>query len=630
MPMSLRSCSPIGFITLAAGLLLLLGRPESLFAQADLQKIPLDDLSAFVTPEEGSWQIAGSVRPDPGDSTTLVTTPGSGVLVNLPGDGHGADLRTEMEHGDLELALDFMMAEGSNSGIYLQGRYEIQLLDSWGKQQPTYGDCGGLYQRWDESRGEGREGYEGRAPRLNACGAPGLWQHLELSFQAPRFDAGGDKVENARLLYVRINGVTVHENVELTGPTRGPLTEGGAEVARGPLRFQGDHGPVAFRNIRYAAFEPAEAERVELLDLNYELYAQPTQERTALSGIRPERQGAAQGLTWKVGATPAQFTMLIDGKIKLPASGAYTFDQQTNWAGALALTIDGRPVPDDEPVELEAGEHDFELLFAKLSAGGDPAMGIYVRGPGIRNQPLHAEGSVPTVAPPNPIYVLADVQPVVERGFARIDSSESRPERLLTHAIAVGHPAGVHYTFDGSSGALAQVWRGDFLNATPMWNGRGGAPPEPIGNLVTLGAAPPLALLADTAAAWPDSVSSDHFRLIGYDLESGGYPVFRYRLYGAEVTDRIRPEAEGRKLVRELRVEGGGEQDRSLYLRVATGGPIVAWEEGLYAVDDQQYLVRLLDGLEPVLRSAPGGRQELLVPLSDLAPDEPVRYEIIW
>ena len=292
----------------------------------------------------------------------------------------------------------------------------------------------------------------------------------------------------------------------------------GPKSQRGRLRFQGDHGPVAFRNLRYAA---PDSSRIELSDLSYELYGQPARERASLEGLAPERQGAAPELSWKVAELPPLFTLLVGGQMAVPTSGAYTFRQQTNWTGAMALTIDGRPVEGDEPVELGAGAHAFELLFAKLFEGGDPVMGVYASGPDVRNQALHAEGSVPVTRPPNPIYVEADVRPQVVRSFARIDSSRHRPEQLLSHAVFVGHPAGAHYVFDGGSGALAEVWRGPFLDATPMWEGRGGSPPDLVGNAFALGAAPPLAPLADSAAAWPDSAAAGEFRLMGYDLEEG-------------------------------------------------------------------------------------------------------------
>jgi len=84
-------------------------------------------------------------------------------------------------------------------------------LDSWGKQSVSYGDCGGIYQRWDESRPEGQKGYQGYAPRLNASRAPGLWQKLFVSFQAPRFDRYGNKTENACLVVDSLRTRYIHE-----------------------------------------------------------------------------------------------------------------------------------------------------------------------------------------------------------------------------------------------------------------------------------------------------------------------------------------------------------------------------------------------------------------------------------
>ena len=156
------------------------------------ERVALDSLAAF-SPMTANWQLAAGLAGDPRRDKTLVATPGSGILVCNPGKspetrGH---LFTAWEHGDLELDLEFLLAPGSNSGVYLQSRYEVQLFDSWGKKAPTPADCGGIYQRWDAARGAGKQGYEGTAPRANASRAPGLWQTLHLEFQAPRFDATG-------------------------------------------------------------------------------------------------------------------------------------------------------------------------------------------------------------------------------------------------------------------------------------------------------------------------------------------------------------------------------------------------------------------------------------------------------
>ncbi len=206
------------------------------------------DLSAFREPV-GEWTVAGNVFKSPEDEQKLGWEPGLGAVLNGP-DGQTAHLVTTMEHGDVEAHIEFLVPKGSNSGVYFQGRYEIQVLDSWGTTDPQYSDCGGIYQRWREEPGleESQRGYEGRAPRVNAAKAPGEWQSFDVLFRAPRFDASGAKTANAAFLRVLHNGVLVHVNQELSGPTRAAMFND--EQPLGPLMLQGDHGPVAYRNLR--------------------------------------------------------------------------------------------------------------------------------------------------------------------------------------------------------------------------------------------------------------------------------------------------------------------------------------------------------------------------------------------
>ncbi len=194
----------------------------------------------------GDWFEAGDARLNADDEKKLDALAGEGVLINGE-NGRTVHLITGEQHGDLELQLEFMVPKGSNSGVYLQGRYEIQILDSWGKEKPGSGDCGGIYQRWDENR-QGNKGYEGTPPPVNACKKPGEWQSLTITFKAPRFNSKGEKTKNAQFKRVILNGITLHKNVEVTGPTRSSLNE--EEGALGSLMLQGDHGPVAYRNIR--------------------------------------------------------------------------------------------------------------------------------------------------------------------------------------------------------------------------------------------------------------------------------------------------------------------------------------------------------------------------------------------
>jgi len=171
-----------------------------------------------------------------------------GVIINGAA-GRTVNLVTTDKFGDVELYLEFMVASGSNSGVYLHGLYEIQIFDSFGVPVPTSSDCGGVYWRWIDNHGVG-----GAAPKVNASRRPGEWQSFYIWFRAPRFDASGKKTENARFLRVLHNGVPVHDDIELEGPTRAHMNI--PEAPQNPLMLQGDHGPVAFRNIYIRPLRP--------------------------------------------------------------------------------------------------------------------------------------------------------------------------------------------------------------------------------------------------------------------------------------------------------------------------------------------------------------------------------------
>ncbi len=125
----------------------------SAFSQAQrikpsLKEISFNNLESFKTPS-ANWKIVGDVQAGYSD-TVLKTAKGLGILHNdfsrSIQNKPVHNLFTKMEHGDLLLEFDFMMAKGSNSGFYLQSRYEVQLFDSWGVKAPRYSDLGGLYQ----------------------------------------------------------------------------------------------------------------------------------------------------------------------------------------------------------------------------------------------------------------------------------------------------------------------------------------------------------------------------------------------------------------------------------------------------------------------------------------------------
>jgi hypothetical protein len=186
------------------------------------------------------WKIVGDVKLSTTNAKELEPSgePGATpILVNdLKVGQHGTDIYTEKEFGDCEVHVDLMVPKGSNSGVYLMGRYEVQVLDSFGKKKPSKSDLGGIYNTQDPIA----ENYEAKAP--------GEWQTFDIVFQAPRFDAAGKKTADAKFISVKLNGKEIQKDVDTPKPTGSEISS--KEVPMGPIMLQGDHGPVAFKNLR--------------------------------------------------------------------------------------------------------------------------------------------------------------------------------------------------------------------------------------------------------------------------------------------------------------------------------------------------------------------------------------------
>lgn len=242
---TLFSCPPLAL------LVFLLASSPAVSAD-DADGIDLTNLESWRNPDK-LWQMADSVGIDADNPRRLKATAGKDILVNGK-KGQARDLLSKQEFGDVDVHVEFLIPKGSNSGVKLQGLYEIQICDSWGVKEPKGSDCGGIY-----PRAELRPMYhyldKGVPPRVNACKKPGEWQTLDIVFQAPRFDADGKKTANARFVKVILNDQVIHENVAAPTPTGHAWHN--KESAKGPLLLQGDHGPVAFRNVRLRPHAPA-------------------------------------------------------------------------------------------------------------------------------------------------------------------------------------------------------------------------------------------------------------------------------------------------------------------------------------------------------------------------------------
>ena len=575
----------------------------------------LDNLSLFKNPS-ANWQEASEVTGNPNEKS-LISKLGKGVLVCELKNGSfkaSDNLITLMEHGDLDVSLEVMIPKGSNSGIYLQGRYEVQVFDSWGKATPSFDDAGGIYQRWDEKRGKNNEGFEGHAPRFNAVKAPGLWNRVDISFQAPKFDVNGQKISNAKMLKVSWNGMVIHQNVELFGPTRAAAFQD--EKSMGPLMFQGDHGPIAFRNIRITKIGNASVKIVP--PVQYKIYEnaftrekkgdiQTVPKEKDLSTLTPVKVGETELIDVSVSRRGTQY-YVITGSFEVSKANVYLF--KGNYHGYANVLIDNELVLSDVDVpwygmsfneevlgkkRLDAGKHTFRIGYTHRDwERSVRAFGLSVKAEGESEgwQTLHDKKSEMEFSKTVMNEVYLSNQPVFQRSFVVFDGSKR------THAINVGFPQAVHYSYDTKAGAILNVWRGRFLNTTEMWHDRG-----------TEQTAEPLGMSQQMTGLFPfidkmsqQLVSPSAFRYEGMQFtEVDGQKTPQYVMKMGDITlkDWLQPSANGQGLTRFISFSALPTDKHFLLANSKKGIKKVA--DGLFSVDDAAYFIKVNAPIVPVI-----------------------------
>jgi len=613
-------------LTLLTGLLV----SGPIWAQSELYQLSavnLDNLSGFKSPP-ANWKIVGGLKAGFND-TLFSASPGTGVLLDQYDRSiqfkPNTNIFTAFDHGDIYLELDFMLPKGSNSGIYFQSRYELQLFDSWGVQYPKSHDVGAIYERWDDTKPEGKKGYEGHPPLKNASFAPGLWQHLEVLFQAPRFDAAGKKISSARFLKVVLNGITIHENIILSGPTRSAIAND--EVAKAPIMIQGDHGMVAFKNIRYAALEDLS---IPVTNLNYEYYEGPFENLSQVTAKQLVRKGKADEIDVRLADAKNNYYLKFVGKMNVPATATYHVVIRVG--GNAKLDIDGKEIIPlsfswtggdllTADVPLTQGEHNFSVHLLRHGGWGPQGLGIYLRKANSKLTALHAEASLPEAVPAPLVQLEPGKEPELLRSFLFYKGKK------LTHCISVGDPAGVNYSYNLRQGGLLQVWKNEFLNTTDMWFERG--EPQvaaPMGPAILLSDHFPFVM---DKASLPDSldpVASLHYK--GYQFDTKRYPAFMYEYNKNLVTDRFKPYENGKGLERIITIQPSGTNTNAVF-RIAEGKQITDLGNGLYAIDDQSYYLQLLptNGQMPKPFIQDGTKQKEL--LLNATVNE-LHYALVW
>jgi len=585
-------------------LILCLGFVQFACAQT---KLDLDLLSDF-KPVAANWKKARSVWADIYMKDTLFMEVGTGILVNQPSSTR-QDLFTNFTHGDIDIELDYMMAPGSNSGIYLQGRYELQLLDSWTVLNSRASDNGGIYERWDDTKPNGQKGYDGHAPRLNASKAPGTWQHLKISFQAPRFE-GNTKVENAKFLRVDLNGVVIHENVELSGPTRGATSL--QEVAEDALRIQGDHGTIAFRNIIVNNFKN---KKPTLDSIKYHLYKGNYKTEPDFKSMRPIITKPISKLTSTIDGLPVnEFLIRYMGTLHIKEAGLYLFTVNGS-GGNTGIRINNNTIIPFKPgtktgsIELTAGDVPIQILYSKYNAWAKPIITINVKGPGIREFELSRE-PIPFNNDPDPVLVHATENTVL-RSFMDIPNG-----KRVVHAVNVGTAEKIHYTYDMDFGFIVQVWRGTFLDATPMWHSRGDGSSRPLGVVQHLGK-PTFSIqkLNSPTDSWKTDSIESAFRPRGYTLDEKDRPIFHYSIFGTQVRDASSVLDSRHGIQRTISID---QERENLYFKLVSADQIEEKANGLYLINNQSYYIKIddHDGKDLILREV-NNKKELLIPIKN-------------
>jgi hypothetical protein len=210
-----------------------------------------------------TWVVCDAVKLDPSNPARLVPIDkgrGPDAVLLCGDDGRGSDLMTDEKFYDYELYLEFTVPKGSNSGVYNRGLFEIQVFDSFGVTKPAFHDCGALYER--------------ALPEVNLAKAPGEWQSYAITMKGKKLSLvwNGKTVfhdkdvrygETDKDAYLRLTQENAGKPPELRvkleekdGKYVGYFGEGGTRAGLdgpdrpGPILLQGDHGPVAYRNLR--------------------------------------------------------------------------------------------------------------------------------------------------------------------------------------------------------------------------------------------------------------------------------------------------------------------------------------------------------------------------------------------
>ena len=544
--------------------------------------LPLKDLSAFEN-TSSNWSVKGDVSVLPSANAKLKSKPGEGILVGTSGEA----IISKVKAKDLRFSADFMLAPGASGYVLLPGGQKILISDSYK----------------DPQIGTSTSGFAGISPIQNASKAPGLWQNIEINFDASL----PDNPKSSRINTLKINDVTVQETAYL--PVNKLLNADGESFG-----FKVNSGTMAFRNIGYQLLENSKPLTVS--DLKFKVYKDSWDSKTY---EKLDHEGTTKMITQEVTNGLKEFHLVYTGAIEVSETGEYIFT--TIYSGPLCtLEIDGKPVVEGGQstsqeshrgnISLSKGSHSFKLHYARFP-WRSPALGLKVEKAGIRAYDLHMLSSLPVPDPKPYMSVTPEMKPEMVRSFVLLPGEIAK----RTKCISVGSPNGWNYTMDLDRGALVQAWRGQFADVTEMWYQRG--EPQllyPAGLTVPVSGKSSFAKLANDSTIWPDSAN---VAFKGYTLNGTGFPAFRYEIDNSIVTDELVSSNAG--ITRTLSKSSGGE----LFALLAEAKKIIELEKGLFQINDD-YFIRTDKKSKVTIRNS-ANKQELILPFTSQ-----ISYTLFW
>jgi hypothetical protein len=591
-------------------------KADEVVTERAYEALSLEDLGQFREPGKDKFRVAGNVFMDRNVDRHSAAQDGKGALIVPDLKGQEAQLSTALEHDDLDLKVDFMLAKGSTVRLLFQGRYGIVLTDSWRGEEGSAKVCGVV----ERSSAEGGN----NLPLLNTCKAPGLWQHLYVRFKAAQYNASGEKISSARFEEVRLNGKIIQKDVEVDEPAEE------AAKGAGALVIAGGDGPAAFRNIQYKAYG---RERIILKDIQFSVYKGLFRKYDTLKHFTPLRTGKTDTLHWASGDERSQ--IVFAGGMDVPATGDYVFAIRAG--GPAWLLIDDREVVSNKgtrdhththfgSISLEKGAHTFQVIYANY----DESLVVEYEGPGIPFTYLTTRSSERLEKEIPPFEYKVSQGATLQRGFFM------HRGKVNTYAVCVGTPEGLHYAYDLATNSLLSGWRGRFIDVSNMWTERGESQREiPLGAPLEFAGIPCVLQLADVNDTWTDTVQVDNsmYTQRGYKLNGNGLPEFFYSYKDLKIRDQLVPLRDGSALLRNVSVTFDKPGDDTYFL-LGSGTRIEELPDGSYAVDDKEYYIEFpvrADEKKPLLVTARNGRHELLFRLSPATGNTlSFQYAIIW